>query len=109
MIKLDLVVSYVRRWNFFHMLANYSEVMYVGCMCLGNVGARGVGAADTVYRTMYTVEELYRNKRGKYSDDTRLEIVPVLIESKFMERDIARYKHDYVVLLHHERLHGVPQ
>ena len=63
---------------------------------------------DTGYRTMYTVEELHRNKRGKYSDDTRLEILHVLIEITCMNRCMARDKHDYFVLLRHERGYGVP-
>ena len=64
---------------------------------------------DTGYITMYTVEELHSNKRGKCSHDTRLEIVHGLIESTCMKNYISRYKHDYFVLLHHKRVHSGPQ
>ena len=64
-------------------------VLCVKCV-LGTSVRGGIWAVDTGYRTMNTVEELHSNTRGKYSDDTILEIVYVLIESICMKRYMAR-------------------
>ena len=49
-------------------------------------------AVDTGYRTMNTVEELHSNKRGKYSDDTRLEMLHALKHNMYRKRYMASYR-----------------
>ena len=69
-----------------------SAVWIVSLVCLGNVvlgtSERGeIGAVDTGYIPMYTVEELQRKKHGKYRYDTRLEKVHVF-EIEYMYEEI---------------------